>query len=189
MELNEFLEPSEVELDVQRAVVESLAADKAEQDEKITALNLENERLKSEIAQLKDEIRAKVAELKAAGELLAKNSETTGSNQIALLDREIELKEHFPGESRDQVLEVIREARDAAEKNGRSRRAQILESVLVANDSVGNLAQRRQALQKVFAENGNIINGPVIEELNKLGISYKNGEEYLLPAEILQKNY
>ncbi len=87
------------------------------------------------------------------------------------------------------VLEVLKEARDQAEKDGKARRAQILEAVLVANEPVGTLLAKREALNKIFKDNGNIINGPVIEELNKLGISYKNGENYLLPSEILNRNY
>ena len=52
MEMSEFLEraaseAANEELDVQKAVVESLAADKAEQDERIGALQAENERLQA----------------------------------------------------------------------------------------------------------------------------------------------
>ena len=87
------------------------------------------------------------------------------------------------------VIEVIKEAREAAEKDGRLRRAQILEGVLLTNEPVGNLAQKRQMLEKLFTENGNILSGVVISELDKCGISYKKGEEYLLPSEILKRTY
>ena len=43
--------------------------------------------------------------------------------------------------------------------------------------------------EKLFADNGNLVSGPVIAELEKMGISHKNGEEYLLPAEIVKRNY
>lgn len=188
--------PVEEELDVQKAVIESLAADKAEQDECIGLLTKENESLKFEISRLKSQIsdfESKIGELKVAlakvGDVLATNAEGEASNKVALIDRDPELSDRFPGETRDHVLEVIKEAREEAEKDGRIRRAQILESVLVANVPLGNLAKKRKALKKFFAENANILSGPVIAELEKCGISHKNGDQYLLPDEIIKRTY
>ena len=196
MDMNEFLDrapasevPAAEELDVQKAVVESLAADKAEQDERIVTLQKENAALKSELATLKTKAEEMKAALANVGDVLAKNAETEVSSKIALIDRDPELNDRFPGETRDHVLEVIREARDAAEKDGRLRRAQVLESVLVANEPVGNLQKKRAALEKFFNENANIMSGPVIAELEKCGIPHKNGEMYLLPGEILKRTY
>ena len=198
MEVNEFLEPSEVEeersaedveLDVQKAVVESLAADKAMQDEQIESLRGENVKLKAEIERLKATVDKLGQALVKANDFLAKNSETPLSNKVTLLDRNMELPDAFEGETYDHVLEVIREARDAAEADGRQRRAQILESVLVVNEPNGNLAKRRAALEKLFSDNQNILSGPVINELDNRGIQYKNGENFLLPAEILKKTF
>ena len=194
MEMSEFLDraqgkATEEELDVQKAVVESLAADKAEQDERIVALQKENYSLKSQVSSLTSSLEEAKAALAKVGDVLARNEETPASSTVALIDRDPELNDRFPGETRDHVLEVIREARDAAEKDGRIRRAQLLESVLVANEPVGNLAKKRAALEKFFADNANIMSGPVIAELEKCGISHKNGEEYLLPGEILKRTY
>lgn len=196
MDMNEFLDRApkketlaEKELDVQKAVVESLAAEKVEQDERITVLLKENATLKSKISSLQDSIEDMKASLAKVGDVLAANAETNLSNKLALLDRDPEIGDRFPGETRDHVLEVIREAREAAEKDGRLRRAQILESVLLANAPLGKLAKKREALQKIFSQNGNILSGPVIAELEKLGISHKNGENYLLPDEIIKRNY
>jgi len=186
MNVEEFMPD---DLDVQKAVVESLAADKAEQDEKLERLTGENARLKSEVARINERLAEMKKALENVGDVLAKNSEGEGSNKIALLDRDPELSDRYVGETRDHVLEVIVEARDAAEKDGRLRRAQILESVLLANEPVGNLAKKRMELEKIFTENANIINGTVIEELAKRGISHKKGEEYLLPDEILKRTY
>ena len=196
MEMNEFLNrasaeeaPVAEELDVQKAVVESLAADKVEQNERIVALQKENYTLKSEVSSLKSSLDEAKAALAKVGDVLTQNAETEVSSKIALLDRDPELNDRFPGETHDHVLEVIREARDAAEKDGRLRRAQVLESVLVANEPTGNLAEKRAALEKFFNENGNIMSGPVISQLEKCGISHKNGETYLLPGEILKRTY
>ena len=198
MEINEFLETSEVgeecsaedvELDVQKAVVESLAADKAMQDEQIESLRGENTKLKAEIERLKATVDKLGQALVKANDFIAKNTETPLSNKVTLLDRNMELPDAFEGETYDHVLEVIREARDAAEADGRQRRAQILESVLVVNEPNGNLAKRRAALEKLFSDNQNILSGPVINELDNRGIQYKNGENFLLPAEILKKTF
>lgn len=193
----------EEEGEVQKIVVEALAAEKVEQDEKIKYLENSNEKLveenKSLLAKV-EELNLKIAKLKSAmeemsealkktGDILSANSETELSNKIALLDREIELSDRFSGETRDQVLEVIKEARDTAEAQGRIRKAQILEAVLVANEPTGNLQSKRAALEKFFNENQNILSGTVIAELERCGISYKHGEEYLLPAEIIKRTY
>ncbi len=230
MDISEFLnrapaeEPEETyageepeEIDVQKAVVESLAADKAEQDEmisslkkdqaereefisslkeskaeqeiKIGSLRANNAALQSEVNALRKKLQQAQIELAKVGDTLAKNAESEGSNKVALLDRNVELDDRFEGETRDHVIEVLREARDAAEKGGRVRRAQVLESVLVVNEPHGELAKRRTELEKLFADNANLVSGVVIQELEKRGISHKKGEEYLLPSEIIARAY
>ena len=184
------------ELDVQKAVVESLAADKVAQDEKIACLTREKEELakslnaaESRLAEMQKQVEELRKTLEGYGDVLARNTEEKTSTQITLLERHEQLDERFPGEFRDHVIEVIREARDSAEKEGRARRAQIIESVLVANDPVGELSRRRAELEKLFADNGNILTGNVLSELKKQGISHKEWEEYLLPAEILKRSF
>ena len=211
MEINEFLETAEpesdaaevngvseesVELAVQKAVVESLAADKAMQDEQIATLRREKESLISEIESQKgkiSELETKIAELNGKLEkmddVLVTNSETALSNKVTLLDRDTELPDRFEGETYDHVLEVIKEAHDKCEAEGRIRRAQILESVLVANEPSGSLANRRESIEKLFADNNYILTGQVINELDKLGIPYKDGENYLLASEIIKKTF
>ena len=194
---------AEDSIDVQKAVVEALAADKAEQAETIAALRAENAELRRNIVELKKNIleltdRAEVARrqmveqksaLERVGDVLATNADNGLSNKVALLDRDIDIPDRFIGETRDHVLEVVREARDKAEAEGRLRRAQVLEGVLAANEPEGTLAKKRANLEKLFAYNGNIVSGLVIAELEKMGLSHKNGEDYLLPAEIIKRNY
>ena len=182
------VEPS-VELDVQKAVVESLAADKAEQNVKIAELRKQNDELTSKVNDLTEKIEQMRIQLAKVGDLLARNSELPKSSQVTLLERNTELEDSFDGETLDHVLEVIREARDASEAAGRARRAQILESVLVANEPSGNLEKKRQELIKLFNDNQNVINGQVINELDKQKISYKLGENYLLVGEIIKRTY
>ncbi len=199
MKLEEFLEdkpeeeiqPQDLEeLDVQKAVVESLAADNAEQQETISKLRKENNEIKSQLSDLRHQIEEMKAALEKVGDVLADNSaDSTGSSKVAILERDPEVKDRFPGETREHILEIITDAREAAERDGRIRRAQLLEAVLVANEKTGALEKKRTALKKFFDDNANIISGPVIEELKRCGIAYKNGEEYLLTSEILKRTY
>lgn len=197
------------DIDVQKAVVESLAADKAaldceidnlkntltEKDSKLAESENEINSLKEVLSKKDFEISFLKVELAKKDSELAKNLEKQldaqerNPNALALLDREVELPDRFPGETRDHVLEVIKEARDKAESEGRRRRAQILESVLVANEPNGTLAERRLSVEKAFAENNNIISGAVIEKLTEFELSHKEGEEYLLASEILLRNF
>lgn len=197
------------ELDVQKAVVEELAADKAKLHEQMASKEDEISRLTAELEKVKDELAKKNAEVFSLQSSLEGMKATTSAlesqvsslasreldlqernpNALALLDRDIDLPDRFPGETRDHVLEVVKEARDKAEAEGYLRKAQVLEGVLVSNEPNGNLAKKRAHLEKLFAENGNIISGPVLEELQRQGISHKNGEEYLLPDEILRRTY
>lgn len=183
--------PSEMteEIDIQKAVVESLAADKAEQGEMIESLKQKCASLEAERDELRSTLKKTQDELSVMADILLKNSESERANQIALLDRTIELDDRFEGETREHVIEVLKAARDEAEKTGHLRRAQILEGVLVANEPTGELSRRREEIEKIFTINGNIISGTVINELDKIGISYKNGEDYLLPDEIIARNY
>lgn len=201
-EENAEIEPS-VELDVQKAVVESLAADKAEQDVEIERLRKENAALAAEkraLAAERASLRASLSEMESdvaklkeeivkVGDFLAKNSELPKPNQVTLLERNTDLEDRFEGETRDHVLEALKEARDRSEAEGRARRAQLLESVLVANEPYGTLERRRQALGKLFTDNQNVINGQVINELDKMNITYKVGENYLLVGEIMKRTY
>lgn len=197
------------ELDVQKAVVEELAVEKIELREKLAGAESEILALKTKCEKTQHDLDVKTAEvfsLKSELEKVSSQANALSSqlaalmakeedqqernpNALALLDRDVELPDRFPGETRDHVIEVVREARDKAESEGRIRRAQLLESVLVANEPNGTLAKRREHLEKLFADNGNILTGTVMEELTKLGISHKNGEEYLLPSEIINRTY
>lgn len=184
------------EIDVQKAVVEALAADKAEIEEEVKSLREkenflsgENTRLAAEVARLKEELERALDSQKKIDEFLSKEVENDRRDKVALLDRSFELPDRFEGETRDHVIEILREAKITAEKDGRLRRAQILEAVLLENEPVGILAEKRAALEKLFADNQYILNGEVINRLDKLTIQHKCGENYLLPAEIVKRLY
>jgi chromosome segregation ATPase len=194
-ETEEAAEETAPELDVQKAVVEELAAEKVKIENDLATLKGWLEKRENEVATLRQQLTEKTAELAKANEELSKmvdkelDMQERNPNALALLDRDVEIPDRFPGETRDHVLEVIKEARDKAEEEGRLRRAQVLEAVLVANEANGTLANRRANLEKLFAQNGNLVSGQVMSELDRLGISYKDGENYLMPSEILKRSY
>ena len=197
------------ELDVQRAVVESLAEDKVKMEHEIESLKDVIAKKDGEIADLKKKVEETERNLrKTAGDLDVEkrkaekleneissrierelDTQERNPNAIALLDRNIEIQDRFPGETRDQVIEALKEARDRAEADGKIRRAQVIESVLVENEPNGTLAKKREELEKIFADNSNLVTGAVIEELKRLGIRYKDGENYLMPSEIIKREY
>lgn len=194
------------ELNVQKAVVESFATEKAELEVKIEDLTKKLEAAMADNAELRcklaeqelgqheiDKLKALCEEMKEqlanVGEILARNSEKPVSNQVSVLDRNEELDDRFDGETRDHILEVLTEARATAEADGRLRRAQLIEAVLAANEPCGLLAKNRAEIEKLFADNQHIINGQVINSLDNMGIRYKDGENYLLAKEIIKRNY
>lgn len=204
---------AEENIDVQKAVVEELAAEKVAMELKLDELNKKIAELEAEKAalieankKLEDEklviknaannsvkIEAENAKLKEENaklsDALVANTESTTSNQIALLDRNLELPDRFLGETREHVINAIKVALEEARANGRIRRAQILEGVLVVNESTDEIEKRRAALEKFFADHQNIIDGEVLAKLQESGIPHKNGETYLLPSEILTRTY
>ena len=222
-EFTSVVEEQPEEVDVQKAVVEELAADKIElearADKLSESLNFfkdEFEKAKGElsvlnarIVELEKQLEEKAnllinleANLSEAKTALAKAEKTISErdeeffdkqsrnpNALALLDRDVDLPDRFPGETRDHVLEVIKEAHDKAEQEGRLRLAQVLEGVLVSNEPNGTLEQKREELRKLFAENMNIVNGTVIEKLTELNISYKKGEDYLTAEDIKKRTF
>ena len=213
--IDEFIsdgaEKAPEEVDVQKAVVEELAVEKVELEARakslladldaargqIAALSEGEARAKGEAERLKAALDAKTAEVDALrkelalkAELLANgDTQARNPNALALLDRDVDLPDRFLGETRDHVLEVVKAARDRAEEEGRHRLAQVLEGVLVANEPNGSLAEARDSLKKLFAENMNVVNGVMMEKLKDLNISYKEGDSYLSAEEILKRNY
>ena len=194
-----------VELEELKSKVSTLETEKAELLQKLTAseeLIKSAESLKEQVDTLKSQLATRtqeVEDLKAAvlrrdQELMVKEDaqfemQGRNPNALALLDRDVNLLDRFTGETRDHVLEVISEAREKAEQEGRRRRAQLLESVLVANEPSGNLKKRREAFEKYMNDHANILSGEVLEELKKAGLSYKEGDNYLLVKDILTRNY
>lgn len=151
-------------------------------ENRIKELTLQTEQAKKHVKELEEEL----------AKHLEKEFEEEGKrnpNSIALLDRDVDIPDRFPGETRDHVIEILKDALKVAQESGRYRRAKLLEGVLLANESGGGLEKRRENMRRLFEENGNLVNGTVINVLNKYGIAYRDGENYLMPSEIMSRTY
>lgn len=202
MQETEVPETDIPEVDVQKVVVEELAAEKAHMAEELAELRrqlatsegivkatqAQKENLEAQVGALKEQV-ANLERQLADEQLKNLDVQERNPNALALLDRDVEVPDRFPGETRDHVIDVVREAKEKAEQEGRLRKAQLLESVLIANEPSGNLQKKRAALEKFLEENHNVLNGTVINELEKYGIKYKDGDKYLLIGEIINRNY
>ncbi len=90
----------------------------------------------------------------------------------ALLDMPEPFSEKFPGEVREHVVATLIEAEANAESSGRDRRARILEAVLGANPSMGELESRREAVKRILRTAGTRLDASTIAAFEKLGFRY-----------------
>ncbi len=88
------------------------------------------------------------------------------------------VEEVFPGEVRELVLDVLTEARAAARQSGRERRAAVLDDVLSANLSTGELERRRVELKQVLKDAGSFNNAHTLAELRELGFKCISGRKH-----------
>jgi len=142
-------------------------------------------RVKDELAKVQSAQAARLAEadekVRAAEEkfkLELEEARAHSSSVSVLLDRPAEFPEVFPGEVREHVLASLKEAYGAAERGGRERRAGILEGVLAANSSTGELDRRREEVKRIVRDGGRFVDDSVISELARLGFRYVSGSNH-----------
>jgi len=139
---------------------------------------LEAERAKPHIDEkLIAEGEAKDREIDRLKELLAEAQRTSLSSSV-LLEKPSALGEKFTGEIREHVLDTLAAAAEAAEAGGRDRRARILEAVLCANPTSGELDRRREAVRQIIKDAGSFLDDQAIAELEKLGFRYISGKNH-----------
>ena len=187
------------ELDAQREACESLARDltllrkdaaaaetatllaRAESAESACAAvraELEAERAKPHLDdKILEENAAKDREIARLQELLADAQRTSLSSSV-LLEKPPALSEKFAGEIREHVLAALADSHAAAEAGGRDRRARILEAVLCANPSSGELESRREAVRQIVKDAGSFLDDRAIDALEKLGFRYVSGKNH-----------
>lgn len=139
---------------------------------------LEAERAKPHLDdKILEENAAKDREIARLQELLADAQRTSLSSSV-LLEKPPALSEKFAGEIREHVLAALADSHAAAEAGGRDRRARILEAVLCANPSSGELESRREAVRQIVKDAGSFLDDRAIDALEKLGFRYVSGKNH-----------
>ena len=192
----------EVELEAAKRLAEeleassaALASEKASLEERLAAAErraAENEaavrelaRVKAELAKVQSAQAAKIAEadekVRAAEErfrLELEEARAHSASVSVLLDRPEQFPEVFAGEVREHVLATLKEAFAAAEGGGRERRASVLEAVVAANPSSGELERRRAEVKRIVRDGGRFVDDSVIAELSRLGFRHVSGSNH-----------
>ena len=197
-------EKVEVEMELEAAMkrveeleasLAALASEKASLEGRLAAAERragENEAASADLARVKDELAkvqsaqaAKIAEaeekVRAAEErfrLELEEARAHSASVSVLLDRPEEFPEVFAGEVREHVLATLKEAFAAAEGGGRERRAGVLEAVIAANPSTGELERRRAEVKRIVREGGRFVDDSVIAELGRLGFRHVSGSNH-----------
>ena len=169
------------ELDAQREACESLARD-------LTILREEVESARNATATAQNaveaarnaaeaDIAAKDREIARLQELLDDAQRTSLSSSV-LMEKPPAFSEKFAGEIREHVLAALAESHAAAEAGGRDRRARILEAVLCANPSSGELERRRETVRQILKDANSFLDDEDIAALEKLGFRYISGKNH-----------
>lgn len=124
----------------------------------------EKEELRNDISQKDEQLRS-----------LEKKSETVLPPQTLLVKSKIE--EFFPNEVKEHLLEAIKEQRDHALNAGRSRHAEILDSILSSNRDQGILAKKRQEITNLLGSCDRL-GEKEIAEMEAIGFQFVTGRNH-----------
>ena len=181
----------EAALEAKDAALAALAEEKAEADERIAELERqladereaheaairERDRLQGECGRLQGELRKRGENAPVAAPVeaapVAKAEPTKPTRGILAVPATA--AEVFPGEVREQVVATLLDGLGTAERSGRERRAEILRSVLAANQSSGELERRRAELRQILKDAG-YYNDP--KPLERLGLRLISGRTH-----------
>jgi len=141
---------------------------------RISELERQVERLTGDNARLRGEA-AKREETKNAAAEVAVRVPAVEVSRKGLLDRPFAFEEMFDGEVREMLLASLAEYRKNVENGGYQRRAAVLDAVLSANQSSGELEARSEKLRQILKDAG-YFNDP--KPLEKLGIKLIDGRKH-----------
>lgn len=86
--------------------------------------------------------------------------------------------ETFPGEVREMVVAALSDACETAHQSTRERRAAVLEAVLAANPSSGELERRRAELRQIVKDVAYHNDEHMLKGLEKLGMKLISGKKH-----------
>lgn len=157
--------------DLERQLAEERAARQAAEAER--------ERLRGDVLRLRNELEeALTAPGTGDGDRVTGNGEPVRDARVTGLLEPPATAEVFNGEVREHVLAALSEARDAAGRSGRERRAKVLEDVLTANAPAGELERRRAELRQIIKDTGSFIDARAISALEKIGFKCVSGNKH-----------
>lgn len=184
----------EMVLEEKEAALVLIAEEKAATDETASELlhRLDSEReahnkTRKELSRIQGECARLEGELRKA----AKNAPVSASSADAptardegskptrgLLEGCSAVMEVFEGELREQVLASLTDARDAACRSGRERRAYILDRVLSENHLSGELDRRRAEVKQILKDAGSFADASTLSALERIGIKCISGKKH-----------
>ena len=157
--------------DLERQLAEERAARQAAEAER--------ERLRGDVLRLRNELEeALTAPGTGNGDRVMGNGEPVRDVRVTGLLKPPTTAEVFSGEAREHVLAALSEAQEAAGQSGRERRAKVLEDVLAANASAGELERRRAELRQIIKDTGSFIDARAISSLEKIGFRCVSGNKH-----------
>ena len=158
--------------DLERQLAEERAARQAAEAER--------ERLRGDVLRLRNELEeALTAPGTGNGDRVTGNEEPVVPEvRVQGLLKAPTTAEVFNGEVREHVLAALSEAQEAAGQSGRERRAKVLEDVLAANVSAGELERRRAELKQIIKDTGSFIDARAISALEKIGFKCVSGNKH-----------
>ncbi len=160
--------------------VELLGSELQKEREAHMKAERERTRLEGECGRLKGELRrcAEKGPGAASSEGAPVARPKAAKPTRALVEASGAVAEVFAGEERELVLGALSEARDAARQSGRERRAAVLDNVLSANLSTGELERRRAALKQVLKDAGAFNDASTLSALRELGFQCISGRKH-----------
>ena len=169
VEAEGLLEAAERRIGELESKVAALAAEKDSLEGKLAA---EKAALEKRLAGEKSLREESLAAAEERFKLELEEARAHSASVSVLLDRPEEFPEVFAGEVREHVLDALKESFESAEGAGRERRARILEAVVAANPSTGELKRRREEVKRILREGGRAVDDFLVTELARLGFRH-----------------
>ena len=164
---------------LQRVAALEESLEKRPDERQVANLREENERLaawldsaRKQLAAKQDEIDAEVKRLQGELDATKRALEAEQAKQRGmLLSMPAGVEEVFPGETREQVIETLRYARDRALDMGCDRGVNLLSHVLAVNTPTGELQRRAEEVEQILRDAGKTISNTSLRALEKLGFT------------------
>lgn len=135
-------------------------------------------RLEAEIRTLRQQLEKEAPTVIPAEEVQPVQRSAAPQAVNGLLTPPKDFAETFPGEVREMVVSALHDACQTARQGTRDRRAAVLEAVLAANPSSGELERRRSELRQILKDAAYFNDEHMLKGLEKLGMKLISGRKH-----------